>query len=613
MAMICTLACPIIEDPRAPRPRSWINRIAASNASRPSSNRPTSVSAYPRVAWAAASMDHTSPAAARTSSQNRRQSSTGNGPHVYGPSMNSHASFSSLRSPDAARSRSRPGQGLDRLPRATEPEHDHPQPESGECDSGLVPPPFELVADALDLGGRQDCSLVGSVASSRITRRISRRPSAPSVPGGPDFGEPLLDRLRRAVQVARLVHGPDEHGQRPRPIRRAGREQVDAPAQQVGRRRVVAASQGALPRREQQAGRAGGDPRRPVVGRPQLQAVPRGLLEVVPDDLLVLRHAVAGHPLEPVGEALVELRPGLLRHRRRRRRRGSAGGGTGRRPRPASVDRLGPDQLLAHERHQVRAAPSGAPAPATSSATAPAPELLAHDGRRARSPRARRSPAGRGGRRAAPGSSAGPPRGEVAGRRPAAVLADEQAVVDQHRQHLLDEQRVALGAPRRCGRAASGAEPGRAEQVLDQARRPRRRRAARAGSTPRCASRRPTPAGRRAAPAGPGRAAGSARPATSRRGARSGRGSVGSAQWMSSNTTTSGRCVGERLEQPADRPERLLGRARLPRRRRAARRPLHRPSRRVAGRRSSERARRRARRRRRRRPPAARSRRPART
>ena len=48
-------------------------------------------------------------------------------------------------------------------------------------------------------------------------------------------------------------------------------------------------------------------------------------------------------------------------------------------------------------------------------------------------------------------------------------------------------------------------------------------------------------------------------PATSPRCARSGRGSVGSPQWMSSNTTTSGRCARDRLEEPADRPEPLLG------------------------------------------------------
>ena len=35
-------------------------------------------------------------------------------------------------------------------------------------------------------------------------------------------------------------------------------------------------------------------------------------------------------------------------------------------------------------------------------------------------------------------------RGEIARRGPAPVLTDEQTVVDQHRQHLLDEERIAL-------------------------------------------------------------------------------------------------------------------------------------------------------------------------
>ena len=54
--------------------------------------------------------------------------------------------------------------------------------------------------------------------------------------------------------------------------------------------------------------------------------------------------------------------------------------------------------------------------------------------------------AGRGGRRAAPWIVGGTRHcGEIARCRPAAVLADEQTVVDQHREHLLDEERIALG------------------------------------------------------------------------------------------------------------------------------------------------------------------------
>jgi hypothetical protein len=58
-------------------------------------------------------------------------------------------------------------------------------------------------------------------------------------------------------------------------------------------------------------------------------------------------------------------------------------------------------------------------------------------------------------------------RAEIARRDPRAVLPDQHPVVDQHREHLLDEERVAagrLGQPvRRLGR-----QTGAAEQVRDQ-------------------------------------------------------------------------------------------------------------------------------------------------
>ncbi len=56
---------------------------------------------------------------------------------------------------------------------------------------------------------------------------------------------------------------------------------------------------------------------------------------------------------------------------------------------------------------------------------------------------------------------------DVAGCRPVSIVADEQTVVDQHQQHLLDEQRVALGGlsdPRLDLLGKTGA----AEKVPDQ-------------------------------------------------------------------------------------------------------------------------------------------------
>src|SRR5204863_1006585 len=54
-------------------------------------------------------------------------------------------------------------------------------------------------------------------------------------------------------------------------------------------------------------------------GRTELPAVAERLLEVIADDRLVLRHAVAGVLLRPDGEPLVKLRAALLRQPRVRR------------------------------------------------------------------------------------------------------------------------------------------------------------------------------------------------------------------------------------------------------------------------------------------------------
>ena len=53
--------------------------------------------------------------------------------------------------------------------------------------------------------------------------------------------------------------------------------------------------------------------------RAELDSISICLLEVVADDLLVLRHSIAGCPAEPVGEPFVEVCAGCLRHRLVRR------------------------------------------------------------------------------------------------------------------------------------------------------------------------------------------------------------------------------------------------------------------------------------------------------
>jgi hypothetical protein len=77
---------------------------------------------------------------------------------------------------------------------------------------------------------------------------------------------------------------------------------------------------------------------------------------VVPEDLLLFLDAVAGDPLEPIGEPLVQLSPQLLRHRLVRL---VADQQVAEAERLLTGQRavLGTDQLLAHERHQRRAEP----------------------------------------------------------------------------------------------------------------------------------------------------------------------------------------------------------------------------------------------------------------
>ena len=131
-------------------------------------------------------------------------------------------------------------------------------------------------------------------------------------------------------------------------------------------------------------------------------------------------------------------------------------------------------------------------------------------------------------------------------------------IVEEHGQHLLDEERVALGVlhdPAADLRGQAHAE----RQVVDQ----------RLGSP--SGRERPELDGRRSStldvsPVAPGRARHRIRRGTSRvvRVTYSRRSSsAGSAQWASSTTRTCGRDCCQRLEQAPKRPGRLLGRPTL--------------------------------------------------
>ena len=94
-----------------------------------------------------------------------------------------------------------------------------------------------------------------------------------------------------------------------RPLRARAR------GQEVHGGRDVVAAEGAAARGPEPLHGSPGQAARARVRRPELEAQPDGLLEVVADDLLDLGQPLGGVALHPVGEPLVEERAGLLRHR----------------------------------------------------------------------------------------------------------------------------------------------------------------------------------------------------------------------------------------------------------------------------------------------------------
>ena len=276
----------------------------------------------------------------------------------------------------------------------------------------------------------------------------------------------------------------------------------------------------------------------------ELAPVARGLFEVVADDLVELDES-ARVPLEPVGEALVQVGARCLRQR--------VVGGVADQEVAEAVG------VVAGQRRAVRTdrAPCGR-APSRCASTVA--------GRRRRAPRRRRvehwpSTAPRSSTARSAAEPVEPRREQRLDRRRHASTSPPSTRAQ--REHLLDEQRVALG--RREDARARVARRRSAARACRAAPRTRVAAAARAAPSSRSACRRPSRAARRAARAARCTGAGSARRATVGEVSTRSR-NVGSAQWMSSKTTTSGRSLRGLLEQPADGQDDL-------RRRGAARRP----------------------------------------
>ena len=174
---------------------------------------------------------------------------------------------------------------------------------------------------------------------------------------------------------------------------------------------------------------------------------------------------------------------------------------------------------------------------------------------RPRRPVVRPPRAGRGARRAGPRSPAGPApleRSTVATHSPS--FCTRTASSTSIDEHLLDEQRVARWRRARMRSRISGRRAPDGRAGSRSARPPRVRRAVRGGRWSRCACPPPHP-GRSSRSSG--RAMQTSRIGTSRDQAATcsiTSSSVGSPQWMSSKTATSGRRPPERLQEPTDRP-----------------------------------------------------------
>ena len=199
----------------------------------------------------------------------------------------------------------------------------------------------------------------------------------------------------------------------------------------------------APPGRGEAPARPQGEGPRPVVLRPQGQAVGPRLVEVVAGDLVEVGESVAGGPLEPVGELLVQLGPLQLRQAVVR------GVADEQVPEPIGLaaavgSPVGPDELLADEAHQL-ARHAGATLGRRQLGHVALAELLADD----------RGPLDR------PALAVAQPvearreerldrrrdrdRLEVADDQRAVGVALDEAVVEEHLDDLLDVQRVAVG------------------------------------------------------------------------------------------------------------------------------------------------------------------------
>ena len=181
------------------------------------------------------------------------------------------------------------------------------------CEALLVPEPLEhrdqplgLRTDALHVQSR-----IGLKVKVRLLEKCSRLD--PLVARRPRPVDGVLQDRVRPGERSRLDQRRGELRLRAQPqgVMR-GQQRARALEQVHGRWHVPASGGGPLSRRQQALGRMARELAPLVVQRPELEAVPMCLLEVVTEDLVQLDE-IGTVLFEPGGEALVQLGAGRLR------------------------------------------------------------------------------------------------------------------------------------------------------------------------------------------------------------------------------------------------------------------------------------------------------------
>ena len=253
------------------------------------------------------------------------------------------------------------------------------------------------------------------------------------------------------LDASGVVRAPGRRGHRPL-------EQMCGGGQVAARHRAVGRRAQCL--RGSVAERLG-----PLVVDTELAPIAPRSFQMVPEDLHVVVTAVAARALEPLGIALVQVRPLFLRH-------GLVGRVADQQvPEPERVlarelRTVGPDQLLAREREQARSHLRAQPLGHERRHRAGVEHLALHRaafhhrallGIEAVQARGEQQLDGRRHREV----------GQILGRAPHLPVESQQAVVDQHADHLLDEQRVTVGR-REDALASRRRQVVLAEQVVEQ-------------------------------------------------------------------------------------------------------------------------------------------------